>query len=141
MLLLSLFAISSFAAVAQEEFESLQISAQGKTIKASLIGGENISTLTLTHGGEGKMVIINSNAKNETKLVRQYMLVTSGDEDLKISFSSKSVGITSALLKDIFAKTEKGKIYNLYTIATPADPKEAALVRVRRILLCKVQIK
>ena len=43
--------------------------------------------------------------------------------------------------KCVFKKTEKNKTYNLYTIATPADPTEAAYVRMRRFLLCKVVIK
>jgi hypothetical protein len=60
---------------------------------------------------------------------------------LQIAFTGRMVGKTDADLKEIFNKTEKGKTYKLYTIATPADPNIAATVRVRRILLCKVKIK
>ena len=90
---------------------------------------------------EGKLLIENKNINNEKKWIRKYMLMTEQDEELAINFTSKVVGTSFVLLKDVFKKTKKNKTYNLYTIATPADPEEAAYVKMRRFLLCKVVIK
>ncbi len=131
----------SLACVAQEKVPVL-IYAQGSSVKASLDGNNDTASIVLlSKKKEGKFSIINSNAKNETSWIRKYMLMTDADEDLQIAFTGRMVGKTDADLKEIFNKTEKGKTYKLYTIATPADPNIAATVRVRRILLCKVKIK
>lgn len=137
-ILLLFVSLSSFA---QTEKMALQISSQGTTVRASVDGGNENVKLTLSTKKDGRLVIMNANAKNETKLTRRYMLMTSVDEDLQLNFMSRVNGITNALLKDIFAKTSVGKTYMLYSIATPSDPNEAAAVRVKRVLLCKVIIK
>ena len=136
--LLLFVSLNSFA---QTEKMALQISSQGTTVRASVdCENENVK-ITLSTKKDGRLVIMNANAKNETKLTRRYMLMTIADEDLQLNFMSRVNGITNALLKDIFAKTSVGKTYMLYTIATPSDPNEAAVVRIRRVLLCKVIIK
>ena len=126
----------------QEEIEPLLICAQGTTMKANVIKDNVANILTLdSHKKEGKLLIENKNIHNEKKMIRKYMLMTEQDEELAINFTSKVVGTSFVLLKDVFKKTEKNKHYNLHTIATPADPKEAAYVKMRRFLLCKVVIK
>ena len=133
--------IISLSCFAQEKVPVL-IYAQGVSIKASLDGNNDTASISLlSKKKEGKFSIINSHAKNETTWIRKFMLMTDADEDLKISFTGRMVGKVDADLKEVFSKTEKGKTYKLYTIATPADPNEAATIRVRRILLCKVVIK
>ena len=126
----------------QEEIEPLLICAQGTTLKANVIKDNIANILTLdSRKKEGKLLIENKNIQNEKKMIRRYMLMTEQDEELAINFTSKVVGTSFVLLKDIFKKTEKNKTYFLYTIATPADPNEAAYVKIRRFLLCKVVIK
>jgi hypothetical protein len=126
----------------QEEIEPILICAQGTNLKANVFKDNIANVLTLDpHKKEGKLLIENKNIQNEKKMIRKYMLMTEQDEELAINFTSKVLGTSFVLLKDIFKKTEKNKSYFLYTIATPADPNEAAYVKVRRFLLCKVVIK
>jgi hypothetical protein len=128
--------------MAQEAQTPILISAQGTVIKASLTGNNEENLLTLVaKKKDDKLVIMNGNSKKESKLIRKYMLMSASDEDIAISFTGRVVGTVGASLQEIFAKTKKGNTYSLYTIATPTDPKQAALVRVRRILLCKIVIK
>lgn len=126
----------------QEEIEPILICAQGTASKASVMKDNIANVLTLdSEKKEGKLLIENKNINNEKKWIRKYMLMTEQDEELAINFTSKVVGTSFVLLKDVFKKTKKNKTYNLYTIATPADPEEAAYVKMRRFLLCKVVIK
>ena len=140
-LLLCLCLTVALATNAQEDQLPILISAQGKTVKAFALGKNDSNVISLNSKSiEGRIILVNKNAKSEIKMVRQYMLMSDTDEDLQISFSGRIVGTVGAALKDIFEKTKKGQTYMLYTIATPADPKEAALVRVRRVMLCKLEI-
>lgn len=140
LLFCMLIAMATFAQ--HTEKAPVLIFAQGTSIKASLDGNNDTVSITLlSKKKDGKFSIVNANAKNETDWVRKYMLMTDADEDLKISFTGRIAGSVGAELKEIFSKTKKGSSYKLYTIATPADPNQAATVRVRRIFLCKVVIK
>lgn len=119
------------------------ISAQGKTIDAFLDSDNSKKVLLLqAHADKySKLVIVNSNAKNETAFNRSYMLVDETDNQLSINFTSRIVGTTTVFLNDIFKLTQKGKTYKLYTMAVPKDPQVAATVRVARILLGNIAVK
>jgi hypothetical protein len=126
----------------QEEIAPIIICAQGTTLKADILKDNTTNLLILdSHKKEGNLLIENKNILNEKKMIRRYMLLKENDQELSIEFTNKQDGISFVLLKNVFKKTEKNKTYNLYTIATPADPTEAAYVRMRRFLLCKVVIK
>jgi len=126
----------------QEEIAPIIICAQGTTLKADNLKDNTTNLLILdSHKKEGNLLIENKNILNEKKMIRRYMLLKENDQELSIEFTNKQDGISFVLLKNVFKKTEKNKTYNLYTIATPADPTEAAYVRMRRFLLCKVVIK
>ncbi len=129
--------------MAQVNKVALLISAQGKTVDAFLDSNNSKKTIKLISkkDKDAKFVIMNANCKNEADYNRSYMLVDDKNEDLKISFMSRLVGNTYAFLDTIFSKTLKGKTYKLYTVAVPKDPEVAARVRVRRILLCNVEVK
>lgn len=119
------------------------ISAQGKTVDAFLDSNnaKKILTLTIEDNKDARLSIAHANAKNESAFNRSFTLVNDKDEDLKLSFTSRRVGVINLQLNDFFAKAKKGKTYKIYTIAIPKDPAVAATVRVRRILLCSIMVK
>lgn len=147
--ILLVFCLPAFAQ--DEEMEiidnkepTIQISVYGKSISASLLSNNDTNCITIFSNkttADAKMVIANPQARMDTTFIRRFMLMTDKDEEISIPFTSRIVGFTNASLKEIVEKTQKGKTYFLYTIATPKDPAIAARIRVRRILLTKIMMK
>ena len=79
--------------------------------------------------------------KPSKKMIRSYMVYDEQDNELIKLVKSKKPGTQQVLIKGLLKKLEAGKKYFLYTIAIPSDPKLAAAVRVRRILLCAVTVE
>lgn len=125
----------------ETEEPQVQISVNGKSLKASVLRDNQSNNINLFKKQEGKMVILDFQAKSDTSNYRKFMLVDANDEVLKIPFTARLVGIINVNLADIFKQTEAGKTYYLYTISTPKDPQLAARVRVKRVLLSKIEIK
>lgn len=79
------------------------------------------------------------NVKIDKDKNRSYVL-TDANNTQEIYKTDKAIAITTIFLNTIKSKFEKGKRYKLYTYAIPKDPKKAALVKVRRILVCEIEI-
>ena len=57
---------------------------------------------------------------------------------IDLNRQSGSVTFKASKLKELM---DQKKTFNIYTISTPKDPSRAAAIRVRRVLLCKVEWK
>ena len=85
------------------------------------------------------LTIILENVNIDKDKIRSYIL-TDDNSTMEIYKTDKSVSKTTIFLNSIKSKFEKGKRYKLFTYAIPKDPKKAALVKVRRILVCEIEI-
>jgi DNA segregation ATPase FtsK/SpoIIIE-like protein len=79
-----------------------------------------------------------SDPAKEKEWNRSFMFVGDNDNELLRKDSTRKVSITAAELKKLFANQKKIRIY---TIAIPTDPDLAARVRVRRVLLCTLELQ
>jgi hypothetical protein len=129
--------------VAQEN--KITIKAQSKTVTVSIDDDNSDKTLLLNSNLKilktDKLVAHNSNTKELKDWQRSFMIFDeAGVEILKLQ-RGPTHRYNQVVLKDIFSKLQKDKVYELYTVALPKDPKKAALVRVRRVLICKIRVK
>ncbi len=139
-LLLCLTVVLVNTLTAQEDFVPLQISAQGKTIKASYNSTVSVDTLFLNinKNETGKLVIMNANVKAENDIKRDYFISNEKDnQPLNLTFLSRVVGISNISLKQISTQIVKGNIYNLYTTTTSIEDSN----KKQKILLCKIVVR
>jgi len=139
-LLLCLTVVLVNTLTAQEDYVPLQISAQGKTIKALYNSTVSVDTLFLNinKNETGKLVIMNANVKAENDIKRDYFISNEKDnQPLNLTFLSRVVGISNISLKQISTQTVKGNIYNLYTTTTSIEDSS----KKQKILLCKIVIR
>lgn len=127
--------------IAQNNTGAITISAQGQTLEVFLDSNNSKKTLVLTkkEKSEARLVIINPNAKKEVGYRRKFMLSGRKNKTINIAFTSRIVGSNYALLDSIFSNTQKGKNYQLYTIAIPRNG--VAKDKAKPILLCNVAVK
>jgi hypothetical protein len=134
--------ITSTTVEAQKK--EITISAQGKSV-STLFDSEDASIVltinsALPTAKTGKLKIVNNKWQSEKDWKRSFSIYNSevaGIADLK---PCKTGGVYELSLKTLLAKVTKGESYRLYTMAIPRDPKKAALVRVRRVLVCTITI-
>ena len=79
-----------------------------------------------------------ADAQKEKQWIRSFMIVDESDKELLRKDGIRTWKITSTELKKLFG--DKKKIM-ICTIAIPSDPDLAARVRVRRVLLCTLELK
>lgn len=127
---------------AQSETYSITINAQETVLKANPTA-DNISNVLIINSKkkDGKLIIENNRLNEEYKYERRFFLMNELDAEIELNFTNINLHKKQLLLKELYKKTETNKNYFLYTIAIPSHPNEAALVRVRRFMLCKVIIK
>jgi len=70
---------------------------------------------------------------------RTFYLIDTKDENLKTVKIDKQSGELSAKASAVAELINKKKPVFIYTTSLPKDPNKAATVRVRRILLCKIE--
>ncbi len=98
----------------------------------------------------GKQIIVHSNIKSTEKLSivnrldtkdwkRTFEIYNDADQLLLKIPASNQIAY-SVSVKQLRASLKKGT-HSLYTMAIPRDPSKAAVVRVRRILVCKIMVK
>jgi len=139
-LLLCLTVVLVNTLTAQEDYVPLQISAQGKTIKALYNSTVSVDTLFLNinKNETGKLVIMNANVKAENDIKRDYFISNEKDnQPLNLTFLSRVVGISNISLKQISTQIVKGNIYNLYTTTTSIEDSN----KKQKILLCKIVVR
>jgi hypothetical protein len=103
---------------------------EGKVIK---IASENASQKEL-------FIICNKSWKSEKDMDRSFMIYNEKDIGL-LTLSDSKQGKYTVTLKNILEVCKKGNSYGLYTTAIPKDPAKAAVVRVARMLVCKVEVQ
>jgi hypothetical protein len=123
----------------------INVKLQKQSISAGLDDDNSNKVLVINGNAKplktDKLVIYNNNKAEKKIWKRSFMIFDEADtEVIKLSTAAKDSYYEIPVV-DLLAKLKKYKDYSLYTIAIPTDPKKAATVRVRRILLCKVRVK
>lgn len=85
----------------------------------------------------GSLSVVFNGTGNNAGWIRTIMVVDESDTELATSKGS-TFSISNARLRGLF---KKSAILKVYTMAIPSDPKQAALVRVRRIHLATISFK
>jgi hypothetical protein len=129
---------------AHAQKSGLQVSAQSKTITVNLQEEDpekviNINS-KLKSVATGKLTIYNTEWAKDKEWKRTFTIYNDQDQSIIDLSPCKTSGKYNAPLKSIVAKLKKGETYSLYTMAIPKDPKKAAVVRVRRVLVCRILI-
>lgn len=142
MLYMFLFsACLSMAQTQQEVDNTVLISVNEVKLKAQINHDNSSNTIKLNSNNSGRLVLMYANAKNENEIHRRFFVVNEKGQELDISFKSRTVGIINVEISELLAKTQKGKLYKMYTLATPKDATVAATIRVKPILLTHLQIE
>lgn len=123
---------------AQENEMPTQISAQGITITSFLNANHKPDTLFLKYNKkeEGKLVLLYANSKTEANFKRNYYITDNNNQQLKLNFLSRIVGIAHVMLNDFFSQSKPGNMYNLYCTYSSLDN-----TNVKHYLLCKIKLK
>lgn len=135
-LLVIIFCLMGYAAMAQSPQFKVSVGKQSKIV--TLDGTEQAYTIKKAQIKGGSVIIKAINPKVDVANNRSFMLVDENDAELYRLDNVKATNIIT--LKTLAAKIETGKTYKLYTMAIPKDPKKAAVVRVRRILVCSITV-
>ena len=85
----------------------------------------------------GSLSVVYNGTGNSSEWIRTIMVVDESDGELA-SHKGSTYNISNAQLRSLFKKSATLK---LYTMAIPSDPKQAALVRVRRVHLATITFK
>ncbi len=110
------------------------------TVLLNDAGNSNKSVILHTHKS-GHLTIVNQQWQQEdTTYNRSFTLVNNKDSVL-YTFTKSKKGKYKECLKKIKPLLTKGGHYMLYTIALPKHPTLAARVRVRRMLVCNIEVQ
>jgi hypothetical protein len=88
--------------------------------------------------GKGYFEAIYTNTSGEKGLIRSILFVDENDNEVMRKDSVRRIKIPIGELKKMF---EGHNQIRVFTLAIPADPDKAALVRVRRLHLCTLELK
>ena len=84
--------------------------------------------------------VLNPGWQKEKDWKRSFEIFDSTDKSLlKIPAANQLSYQVS--VKQLRSLLKRGSVYSIYTMAVPKDPKVAATVRVRRILVCRINVK
>jgi hypothetical protein len=140
-LLLMFFVLLMYAADAQQG--SVVVKVQNKTVTARL-NEDNTGTLVINAGKKigknEKFTIYNASWREEKEWVRHFEIFDKTDNSIQ-KLSAVRRAYYEIPLEDLLKKLKKDQTYTLYTMALPADPKKAAAIRVRRMLVCNIIVK
>lgn len=85
----------------------------------------------------GTLSVVFKGSGSNAEWIRTIMVVDESDTELATGKGS-TLALSNARLRSLFKKSPTLKVY---TMAIPSDPKQAALVRVRRIHLATITLK
>lgn len=88
-----------------------------------------------------KALLTVKDVKERKDWLRTYNISDEQDNVLLTFNKTANAGVQQTAIQTVLKKLEAGKKYFLYIWAKPANPKMAAAVRIRRVLLCTVAIK
>jgi hypothetical protein len=129
---------------ADAQKNSIIVTAQNQTLKVNLQdeNPEKVIAIksTLKSATTGKLTITNTDWIKDKDWKRSFEIYDNADQSIAKVAPTKTSGKYEVLLKTLTSKMKKGETYSLYTIAIPRDPKKAAVVRVRRVLVCSILI-
>lgn len=78
--------------------------------------------------------------QDEKEWNRTFKICNDGDAEIFDIPAKGNKGIFCAKLNDIVPLLQKGNTYYLWTAALPKDPKMAMVVKVPRMLVCKIVV-
>ncbi|TDH20876.1 hypothetical protein EXU57_21015 [Segetibacter sp. 3557_3] len=132
----------AFVAVYAQSGKYIIVSILKQSISAP-VEGDNGAKVLNVHANTRlteHLKILNGRYQDEKEWKRSFELFDSTDKAvLKIPAVNQSA--YQVTIKQLRSQLRKGAVYSLYTIALPKDPDLAARVRVRRVLVCKINMK
>ena len=91
--------------------------------------------------GKSMLTIQYATAEGEKDWNRTFTFNYENEQTVKQASLKNQSGSISFAAKDLLKAAQSNKPVFVYTMSLPNDPAVAALVRIRRILLCKIQWK
>jgi hypothetical protein len=129
---------------ADAQKSGIQVSAQNQTVKINLQNEDQEKSISinskLKSAATGKLTIVNADWIKEKDWKRTFEIYSDADESITKVSPCKTSGKYEVSLKTLVSKLKKGETYSLYTMAIPKDAKKAAVVRVRRVFVCKISL-
>ncbi len=130
-----------FSAYAQLE-KKFSVSLQKQTVHATVEGNNSDKVITIHSNTRStdQLKILNGRWQAEKDWKRSFEIFDS-TENFLLKIPAVNQSAYQLTIKQLRSQLQKGLRYSLYTIAIPKDPDLAARVRVRRILVCKINMK
>ena len=141
-----LFTIVSilFSTIMYSQERNITVSVQNQTVNFSLDDDNSEKVIRLNSSTEitsiDQLVITVLFWKEEQDWSRKFIINDVDGNDIVTLTLKKKAGIYCEKLNTIIPLLQKGKVYDLYTVSLPKDPKIAMLVKVPRVLVCKISV-
>lgn len=123
----------------------ITVSAASKKITVSLDDDNTDKVLALNIAqvktDKNALMVCNLNWKSDADMKRKFMLYTEDDNAVADLDSTEKPGVYTLQMTEVIDKAKPGALLDLYTIAIPKDPAKAAVVKVRRVLVCKIKLQ
>ena len=132
--------LSTLLGVAQQGSISVTTQKQTVTVLLNDAGNSNKALTIDTHKG-GYFTIQNQQWKAEDSTHNRTFTLVNSKDSVLYTFTKSKKGKYKECLKKIKPLLTKGQHYTLYTIALPKDPELAARIRVRRMLVCNIEVQ
>ena len=140
MKLLFTLLISTFALIASaQDGGSWKVTYNNRTVLSATKEDTTQNKIRIKRSGlkhKGYVVVNFTEGKKQTGWDRT--ITINGDNDAQLI--SKDGHIFKIANSKLYSLTKGQHKLTVYTIATPSDPKMKALVRVRRVQLCSIQL-
>lgn len=141
LLILCLFTVENISA----QNMKIAVSAASKKITVLLDDDNSDKTLMLDaaklRGNKNDLMVCSLNWKTDADMNRKFMLYTEDDNAVADLDTTQKKGIYTLPLSAIINDAKPGATLDLYTIAIPKNPAKAAVVKVRRVLVCKIKLQ
>jgi hypothetical protein len=116
------------------------IKVQNQTLATTVEDDNSQKFITINSNGRGMFIIYNSNMNESKNWNRSFMIIGEDDKEL-LKFRKTTTNEYKMHVSEVLSKLQKNKNDSLYTIALPTDSAKASVIGVRRVMVCKLQVK
>ncbi len=99
---------------------------------------EELFVYNATGGNALTIIVIKDDIDTDWK--RNFTIYDKADSALQ-DFTLMKIGNYCIKSSTLASKLNAGEVYHIYTTALPKDPEKAMLVKIRRILVCKIKTR
>jgi hypothetical protein len=139
ILILAACLFIGFAAAAQQQFKvTILKTSETIELKDDNNGKQLKLSTTYAYGKKNYLSVTSLQPGLDKEFKRFFTITDAADAEIATIDSTRLKGVYEVPLQQLAKKMKKGNIYKIYTMAIPADPAKAAVVRVRPMLLCSI---